>query len=327
MSAGSEYRYVGDRSLLDEPMLEPGGEQLGFGVADEEFLPGGGKGGEETGFEVVSRRKSWPGVAEAAKVVADAARAGDFAGTMAGRVDLIRALYLRGGAMAGRVPVEEEAKVKAVIKGGKVSGEPPAVPLGGVRGWQPLAEGDLECTEVAGDVLGYTGEEYRGRKVVAFRKHPEVFGGVPMRRAVTVRLTLHKGILNHMELRSGKGVPTPYWAVMDAASDLKSGFTTEQVLIRALGILGDDSRLDACRIAWYVLKSHHTHPKERYRGMSYMVDEAADGTVGIRGRKAGEAVVGGAPVARVERDAPLAGAVMGKEVEVPIVTHVVSKVR
>lgn len=323
MDQEHEYRFVGERELLETPLFEAGGDPVEVAEEAESWLPDD-TGDHVTGVKVAPRPVL--SVEEAWKAVQDAARAGDFAGKMEGRANLIKAIYM--GRVAGKPPFAQgEVKVKSgdqkQVKARKT------VPLKGANAsYIPLGPGELECAEVAGDVLGYTGEEYRGRKVVAFRKHPEVFGGVPMKREAVVRLTLHKGILNHMELRAGQEVPTPYWAVMDAASELKGGFTTEEVLIRALAILGDDSKLDACRIAWYVLKSHHTHPKERYRGMSYMVEEAGDGKMGVRGRRAGEAVEC-QPKSRAGRTGAVVGdAGDGKEErEVPIVTHVVSKVR
>jgi len=319
-----EYRFVGDSDLLEAPLFEAGGDSVAVAEEAESWLPEE-PGEHVTGVKVAPRPVL--SVEEAWRLVQEAARAGDFAGKMEGRANLIKAIYM--GKVAGKPPfaprevtvkseVPKQAKAKAVksspLKDGHVS-------------YIPLGPGELECAEVAGDVLGHTGEEYRGRKVVGFRKHPEVFGGVPMKREAVVRLTLHKGILNHMELRAGQEVPTPYWAVMDAASELKAGFTTEEVLIRALGILGDDSKLDACRIAWYVLKSHHTHPKERYRGMSYMVEEGEDGKMSVRARRSGEAVEREAKV-RVERvQAGVQGEAVKDEREVPIVTHLVNKVR
>jgi len=101
-------------------------------------------------------------------------------------------------------------------------------------GLQPVDPEVIDSEPVRESVLGYTGEMYHGRPVVLFRKCPEAFGCEALKRSSNVRLTLHNGILNHMEIGDLSREPTPYWAVLDAASDLKTGFTTEQVRSRAL---------------------------------------------------------------------------------------------
>jgi hypothetical protein len=205
---------------------------------------------------------------------------------------------------------------------------------------QAVDPGDIDSEPVRGDVLGYTGEMYCGRPVVLFLKRPEVFGCEPLKRESKVRLTLHNGILNHMEVGDLSRSPTPYWAVLDAASDLKSGFTVEQVLSRALTTVGDDNQLNACRICWYVLKSHQTHPKQRYRGMSFIFEEEkSDGRklMSIRGRRADEThefFDEGRKSRNEERMASRGGAgqgdrddASGVSDEEPLVTHVVGNAR
>ena len=208
----------------------------------------------------------------------------------------------------------------------------------------PVPAKDVCSAATLGDILGYTGEIYRGRKVVLFRKRPEAFGCKPLKRESKVRLTLHNGILNHMEIGDLSRAPTPYWAVLDASSDLKDGFTTEQVLSRALTLMGDDNQLEAIRIAWYVLKSHQTHPKQNYRGMSFIYENSKKSgakLLSIRGRLGSETFEY-FDKARVERKAihsveekPVVMAVLDEASdasddvgeEVPLATHVISHAR
>ena len=151
----------------------------------------------------------------------------------------------------------------------------------------PLKVGEIDCEVIAKDVIGWTGETYCNRGVVSVLRRPEVFGGVPLKNEAIVNLTLHNGILNHMGIRPDRS-PTPYWAVMDAMSDMKGGFTMEQVVSRAMVIMGDDSKMSACKTAWYVLKSHQTHPKERDRGMAFIVETLSPGHFSLRARKEDE---------------------------------------
>ena len=213
-----------------------------------------------------------------------------------------------------------------------------------IDGLVPVEAGDISSTPVRGYVMGYTGEVYCGRPVIMFKKCPEVFGCIKLKRSNLVRLTLHNGIINHMEIGDMSRGPTPYWAVLDAVSELGSGFTTEQVLSRALIVVGDDSQLGACRVAWYVLKSHQTHPKQRDRGMSFIIEEVRDGgkkSLRIRGRTGDEShefyeatrEVKVSKVSKVSKAKKLKklkdqGEVTESEgEEVPLATHVIGSAR
>jgi hypothetical protein len=148
--------------------------------------------------------------------------------------------------------------------------------------------------DVASDVMkplvvGYTGETFCKRPVVLVKKEPGIFG-TSGGRARLERFTLHNGIVNHCDIGSG-GKPSPYWAVLDAASDLHDKFTKEQIVERAVKTLGEDTPdiRKACSFAWDVLKTHMRHKTKRDVGMSHMVDHV-DGrhTMSIRGRRQDE---------------------------------------
>lgn len=153
----------------------------------------------------------------------------------------------------------------------------------------PLLPGECDCTVILPDIIGWTGEEYRGRRVIEMLRNPCRFGAPRLKSDGVVLLTMHNGIVNHMGIPlDDERMPTPYWAVMDMMSDMKDGFTMEQVVSRAMGILGNDDKMSACKTAWYVLKSHQTHPKERYRGMSFIVETLSSGKFRVRARRSDE---------------------------------------
>lgn len=240
---------------------------------------------------------------------------------------------------------EDEGKDLDIRPSGRddVTEEPDQVPEGevmkktkkvaGIKGEGPLAAGDLDSVLAGKDVICFTGAEYLGRPVVRAVRNPGRFGAPGLRRTGEVELTVHRGILNHMGIRPGRRC-TPYWAVMDAMSDLKDGFTMEQVVTKAMAVMGDDSTLSACRTAWYVLKSHQTHPKESYRGMSFIVEEVEPGKFSCRARREDEMqqvfdrYLEGK---RADRAARASAPPVGKKVSVekePVVlaTHVVGEV-
>jgi hypothetical protein len=207
-----------------------------------------------------------------------------------------------------------------------------------VESLRALEKGDLDCGIISRDVKGWTGRQYMGRGTVLVERRPERFGAPSLKREAVVELTLHNGILNHMGIRPDRR-PTPYWAVMDAMSDMKDGFTMEQVVSRAMMTLGDEGEaetlMEACRTAWYVLKSHQTHPKERYRGMSFIVETMAPGLFRVRARSTGETqeVFDRAREKRVasrktSKSEKAVGVISGKSHEDPVVlaTHVVHEV-
>jgi hypothetical protein len=150
---------------------------------------------------------------------------------------------------------------------------------------------------VDGDVIpslieGRVGGLYHDREVVVFRHIPGLFG-TRFDGMVRVRkLTIHNGILNQcsMELEV-----TPYWAVMDSMSELKTNFTRNQVIDLAVKLTGEDQR-KACEMSWDVLRNHHRHARKCYAGMGYMVDTSNSGRgvyggrLSIRARCADETV-------------------------------------
>lgn len=145
--------------------------------------------------------------------------------------------------------------------------------------------------EVMGScVVGTTGKTYRGREVVSCVFPPGLFGTRKEGRTRRNELTLHNGIINQCSLTKGSGaVPTPYWAVLDAASALKTGFTRKDVMDLAVKTVGEEKRR-ACEMAWDVLRNHHKHARKCEAGMGYMIDSTEGGKLMIRARDAGETV-------------------------------------
>lgn len=148
----------------------------------------------------------------------------------------------------------------------------------------------MRCnSQIDGEVVpslvdGSTGETYLGREVVVFRRPPGLFGTCKDRKENKRRLTLCRGIVNQCALMNP---PTPYWAVLDAMSELKDGFTKLQVVERAVVVVGEAKRA-ACGFAWDVLRNHHRHARKRNEGMSHMIDVLPDGRLAIRARCADE---------------------------------------
>lgn len=143
-----------------------------------------------------------------------------------------------------------------------------------------LVAGDIEGDVIPGLIEGGAGRLYYGREVVLFRHVAGLFGTRIGKRDIIREVTLCHGIINQCSLRDE---PTPYWAVLDAACDLKSGFTKDQVIDRAVLVVGEGMR-GACSVVWDVLRNHHRHARKRETGMAYMVDILSDGKLGIRAR-------------------------------------------
>jgi len=142
---------------------------------------------------------------------------------------------------------------------------------------------------VRGLVVGTTGRSYRGREVVVCELPPGLFGTRSGGRTRRVELTLHNGLLNQCSLPRDMGVPTPYWAVLDAAIALKRGFQRRQVIDLAVQAVGEGKRR-ACEMAWDVLRNHHRHERKRDAGMAYMIDsdDLNPGKLLVRARDIGE---------------------------------------
>jgi len=165
-----------------------------------------------------------------------------------------------------------------------------------VMQYQGMIEGDVvpRCIE------GSTGKTYWGREVVVFNHLPGLFGtrldGRVRRRA----LTICNGIINQCSLDNP---PTPYWAVLDAMSELKVGFTRKLVIDRAVKTVGEVGRR-ACELAWDVLRNHHRHARKCDAGLAYMLD-AEGGLLSIRARCEDETVQYFASQSERKRLAPL----------------------
>lgn len=147
------------------------------------------------------------------------------------------------------------------------------------------------CEPIEGDVVpalveGATGDMYRGRTVVVFRHPAGLFGTHKGCRDRKRLLTLCKGIVNQCTIEEP---PSPYWAVVDSMSDLRTGFTKSSVVERAIMIVGEERR-KACEMAWDVLRNHHRHARKKEAGMGFMLDALPGGRSAIRARSAEETV-------------------------------------
>lgn len=174
----------------------------------------------------------------------------------------------------------------------------------------PVPKEEFDCEHLFGDLLGRLGgdvgglsAQYRGRPVVCFLQRSDAFGaGVPaverkfigedQKELFMVRVfTLHNGILNHCDISEE---PTPYWAIIDAMSDLKK-FSKAEAIAHAVKLhgVGDLKVFESgCDVAYNVLKTAHAHPRKKATGMSHMVVGCGvgpdKGKSEIRGRKAHE---------------------------------------
>ena len=133
-------------------------------------------------------------------------------------------------------------------------------------------------------IVGTTGERYHGREVVVFRQVPGLYGTREGGREVVRRLTLNKGLLNQCALVEP---PSPSWAVIDAACELREGFTRQDVLNEAVKVVGEGKR-EACLFAWDILRNHQRHERKRDAGMSVMFDALPGGKTKVRARTAEE---------------------------------------
>ena len=113
-----------------------------------------------------------------------------------------------------------------------------------------------------------------------------MFGTRPGAREKVAKGTVVNGIVNQCSLEEK---PTPYWAVLDAACQLKTGFARKDVIALAVKRVGEDARR-ACEIAWDVLRNHHRHMRKREAGMSFMVDDGPDGKLCVRARHPDETI-------------------------------------
>lgn len=149
--------------------------------------------------------------------------------------------------------------------------------------------GDIDGEVIPSLIEGRTGELYHDREIVVFKHKPGLFGTRIEGKTRTRNLTIHNGILNQCSMEEEV---TPYWAVMDSMSELKTNFTRKQVIDMATKLTGEDQR-KACEMAWDVLRNHHRHARKCHAGMGYMIDATNGvdgGRLSIRARCSDETV-------------------------------------
>lgn len=139
------------------------------------------------------------------------------------------------------------------------------------------------------NIIGYTGGKFCDRPVVLFNQRPGLFGATSVKKPKVREYTLHNGILNQCSVHKD-GRPGVYWAVLDAMSDLKTGFTRSDVIDKAVATLVKyDGRFkkDAkkvCATAFYILKTHTSHPARSNMGFGFTVEKGSDKKLSIRAR-------------------------------------------
>ena len=178
-----------------------------------------------------------------------------------------------------------------------------------IKELRPVPQELVDCSILYKNVLGYTDTKFCERDVVAFRQEPNIFGSTSIKKSKVRQYTLNNGILNQCSLHVD-GRPSVYWAVLDAMSTLKNSFTKDAVIEQAVATLVKfDGRFKksarkACAAAFYILKTHTTHPARRTMGFGFIVEQVKSKHFSIRARKEEEAVA----------EAPLATVVVNKRV-------------
>lgn len=165
--------------------------------------------------------------------------------------------------------------------------------------WEVMNKGEIQCEPARDMVIGYVpGVEYLSRRMVFVKLIPGLFGDGVVCRDTLKRYTIHKGIINHSDVRLEEP-PSTYWAVMDAMSELGT-FTKSQVVELAVKRMveggcrdNNDNMGSGCGIAYDVLKTHQTHPTKKKSGMTHICDDgiktaSGEKSVSIRGRRAEE---------------------------------------
>ncbi len=145
--------------------------------------------------------------------------------------------------------------------------------------------GVVDGEVVPGLIMGITGRQFHGRDVIVLKHPPGLFGTRATGRERLRELTICNGIINQCTLAEP---PSPYWAVLDAMCELKSGFTRSEVIDWAVKHTVGESKRHACEICWDVLRNHHRHERKRDAGMAYMIDTLPKGRLAIRAREPGE---------------------------------------
>lgn len=141
-----------------------------------------------------------------------------------------------------------------------------------------VPDSHIECEAFRNDILEYTGDIFCSRPVVLFRQRPGVFGCKSVKKDRLRRYTLHNGILNQCSI-SSDGKPSVYWVVMDAMIHMKKKFTKKQVVDMAVETLVDyDGKCSSknmkksCVNAFYILKTHLSHPSRKKMGFGFIVE-------------------------------------------------------
>ena len=158
---------------------------------------------------------------------------------------------------------------------------------------------EFKCECASEMVLGVVnGEEYFGRKILMVQSVPGLFGEGIVQRKSPKRYTVHNGHINHCDIREGE-CPTPYWAVMDAMSEL-GRFTKDEAVELAIASMKKMGSKEpravlakGCSTAFNVLTTHQTHPSKNKSGMSHMLDKEPRDAEGkrhliLRGRRRDE---------------------------------------
>ena len=147
-----------------------------------------------------------------------------------------------------------------------------------------------KCTSpIEGDVvpkliLGVLDRKYRGYELVECSIPPNLFG-TKSGRTRRLICTLKNGLINQCSIRGN--VPTPYFAVLQAAIDLKQGFKRSDVIDAAVRIVGEGKR-KACELSWSVLRNHQRHDRKKNAGGTYIIENGNDGKLLIRARDGAE---------------------------------------
>ena len=143
-------------------------------------------------------------------------------------------------------------------------------------------EGDV----IPGLILGVLDRKYRGYELVECSIPPNLFG-TKSGRTRRLICTLKNGLINQCSIRGN--VPTPYFAVLQSAIDLKQGFKRTDVVDAAVRIVGESKRR-AVEMAWDVTKNHHRHARRKDAAGTYIIQDDNHGKLMIRARDASETV-------------------------------------
>ena len=151
---------------------------------------------------------------------------------------------------------------------------------------EPLEVGEIEGEAMTSCVLGREAEECCGRPVYVVRFVSGMFGSVG-KLEYTYKCTAVNGIVNQYPLMSKPG---RFWMVMDVASDLKAGFTSDnlvRMVQERMRVLGSDLAYTDIMAAWVIVRNHHMKRRKDGLCMGYMAEADGD-RWRIRARNADE---------------------------------------